>query len=170
MSDEDGPLNIENGDPYQDIYYIHEFKMLPNYDNEFLKNRIIEELPGLILKLLHVVPDIIAYYPAPLEYEPDPDKESRYDTLQAIVAQRLNSLTNSIDVDEKEKQDIDKKMLKFGDIYQFSDDEINYIMGRRNSGSSYPEEAKDKKEYIFYESHGFQEVGDSRLLYKEVMK
>ena len=124
MSDEDGPLNIENGDPYQDIYYIHEFKMLPNYDNEFLKNRIIEELPGLILKLLHVAPDIIAYYPAPLEYEPDPDKEFRYDTLQAIVAQRLNSLTNSIDVDEKEKQDIDKKILKFGDIYQFSDDEI----------------------------------------------
>ena len=106
MSDEDGPLNIENGDPYQDIYYIHEFKMLPNYDNEFLKNRIIEELPGLILKLLHVAPDIIAYYPAPLEYEPDPDKEFRYDTLQAIVAQRLNSLTNSIDVDEKENKSL----------------------------------------------------------------
>ena len=31
-------------------------------------------------------------------------------------------------------------------------------MGRRNSGSSYPEEAKDKKEYIFYESRGFKKL------------
>ena len=168
LSDKGGPLNIETGEPYQDVYYIHEFKMIPKYDNEFLKSRIIEEFPGLILKLLHVAPDIITYYPAPLEYELDSDKESRYDNLQAIVAQRLDSLTNRINDDEKEKQNNDKKVLKFGDIYRFSDDEINYIMGRRYSGSSYPEEAKDKEEYDFYENYGFREVGDSRLLYKEV--
>ena len=118
LSDKYGPLNIERGDPYQDIYYIHEFKMLPNYDNEFLKGRIIEELPGLILKFLHVAPDIIAYYPAPMEYEPDPDRESRHSALRAIVAQRLDTATKSIDVVEREEQDNNKKILKFGDINQ----------------------------------------------------
>jgi len=39
-------------------------------------------------------------------------------------------------------------------------------MVRRHSGSSYPEEAKNKDEYAFFEANGFEEVGDSRLLYK----
>jgi hypothetical protein len=36
----------------------------------------------------------------------------------------------------------------------------------RYSGSWYPKEAKDRKEYDFYEANGFEEAGDSWLLYK----
>lgn len=59
-------------------------------------------------------------------------------------------------------------MINFGDAYQFTEDELNMVMGRRHSESSYPEKAKDRKEYEFYEANGFEEIGDSRLLYKYI--
>lgn len=72
------------------------------------------------------------------------------------------------------KENIDLKnklnLLNFGgsveNIMRLDEDELKLIMGRRHSGSSYPEEAKDCKEYAFYESNGFEEAGNSRLLYK----
>jgi hypothetical protein len=44
----------------------------------------------LILSFLHVAPDILAFYPAPLEYTPDPAKEERYQILQSIAAQKID--------------------------------------------------------------------------------
>jgi len=33
LSDHDGPQNPEEGDPYQDVYYIHDFKMKEGYES-----------------------------------------------------------------------------------------------------------------------------------------
>lgn len=169
LSDIGGPLNVESGEPYQDVYYIDELYMDPNYDEETLKSRIIEEIPRIVASLFHTFPDILAYYPAPLEYEPDPGKEARYSALQNIAIQKLDNTISEMFTDsiESEREDA-KNILKFGDLYQFSDDELKMVMRRRNSESSYPAEARDKKEYNFYEKNGFKEVGDSRLLYKDV--
>lgn len=81
LMDEGGPLNSENGDPEQDIYYIHEFGMVPDYNDIKLKSKIIHELPNLIFTFLHVNPELLAFYPAPLEYPPDENLEARYRAL-----------------------------------------------------------------------------------------
>lgn len=167
LSDEGGPLNKESGDPYQDVFYIHELKMEKGYDNKALKSRIINELPGLILTFFHVAPELLVFYPSPMDYTPDPDKEARYHALQGIVAQKMESVIDAITERDSQKNE-DGKIIRFGDAYKFSEDELNFVMRRRHSGSSYPEAAKDKKEYAFYEANGFEEAGDSRLLYKYV--
>ena len=167
LSDKDGPLNAETGDAYQDVYYIDELKMETSYNDASLKSRIIEELPTLIFTLFHVTPDLLAFYPAPLEYTPDPSKRAKYQALQGIAAQKIDSAIDAITTKGAKKQE-DEKTLNFAAVYQFSEDELNLIMRRRYSGSSYPKEAKDMKEYDFYEANGFQEAGDSRLLYKHI--
>lgn len=167
LSDDYGPLNPENGDAYQDVYYIHELKMEAGYDEAPLKSRIIKDLPRLILKFCHVSPDILAFYSAPLEYPLDPDKEARYKALQIIHSQKMSSIFDGI-IGEKQKEK--DNIVKFSDAYKFTEDEINIVMGRRHSGSSYPEEAKNKDEYAFFEANGFEEAGDSRLLYKCVWR
>ncbi len=153
LSDAGGPLNME---PYQDVYYIHEIKIDGEYE-PILKGKILDELPNIIFSLLHVSPDIVAFYPAPLEYTPDPAEKEKYDRLQRIAAQKLDLALNP-----KENGNV----INFASAYKFSDDDLKMVTRRRYSGSSYPEEAKDLKEYAFYQAHGFEEAGNSRVLYK----
>lgn len=165
LSDESGPLNWESGDPAQDVYYIHELKMEPEYDYAPLKSKILKELPYLILSFFHAAPNIIAFYPSPMEYTPDPLQEEREQLLRGIAADKIDSSLGKI-TGEKSDNEINGNIVKFSDAYKFSEDEIKFVMGRRYSGSSYPEDAKNKDEYSFYEANGFEEMGDSRLLYK----
>lgn len=165
LSDIEGPLNLDSGDPYQDVYYIHELNMFPSYDDELLKSKIIDELPRIIISLLHASPEIIAYYPSPLEYEPDPNELARNEALKLFAAQKMEAVAKRMNLHNDDISE-DNKIINFGDGYRFNDDELKIVMGRRHSGSSYPEEAKDKSEFAFYEANGFIEAGDSRLLYK----
>lgn len=167
LMDEGGPLNSEDGDPEQDIYYIREFEMVPDYNDIKLKSKIIHELPNFIFTFLHVNPELLAFYPAPLEYPPDENLEARYQALNSIRAQKIETAFGSIISGDSKKKSNDN-VANFGDAYQFTEDEFNMVMGRRHSESSYPEEAKDRKEYEFYEANEFEEVGDSRLLYKYI--
>lgn len=168
LKDESGPLNSKKGDPEQNVYYIHELKIVSEYsDDTRLKSRIINELPNLIFTFLHVRPELLAYYPAPLEHSLDKNVEARYEALQNIAAQKVDTALNIVDGNNSSKKS-NSNVFKFGDAYQFTEDELNLVMRRRNSGSSYPEEEKDREEYAFYEKNGFEEVGDSRLLYKYI--
>jgi excisionase family DNA binding protein len=60
MISECGPLNDEIGDPFEDVFYIDELN-IENGDTQ-IKSRILQELPYLCKKLMHIKPDIIAYY------------------------------------------------------------------------------------------------------------
>jgi hypothetical protein len=166
LSDVHGPLNVDDGDPFQDVYYIHEFIMESDFNQVDLKHKILNELPDMVLDLFHVRPSVLAFYPAPLEYESDKVKGERDLLLHQIAADKVDSVIgkasqNNISNDKN-------NISKFSDAYEFTDDEINIVMGRRNSGSTYPVEAKDKTEFDFYEANGFAEMDDSRLLYKLV--
>ena len=46
-----------------------------------------------------------------------------------------------------------------------SEEQLNYVMGTRNEGDTYPASAIDKDEWKIYEDAGYREVGNSRLLY-----
>jgi hypothetical protein len=165
LCDEEGPLNAETGDAYQDIYYIDELKMEQSYNYTSIRSRIIDELPTVIRTFFHFTPDLIAYYPAPLEYALEPSVDAKYQILGDLAAQKIDIALEAVTAKGPRKHE---NILNFADAYQFSEDELNIVMGRRNSGSSYPEEVKDKEEYAFYEANGFEEAGESRLLYKHV--
>ncbi|WP_312281289.1 hypothetical protein [Oscillibacter sp.] len=156
LTDVGEPLDL---DPEQNVYYIHEFNIEHDCNDMQLKSSILENLSGVVLKLLHVAPDIIAFYPTPLEYECDAGEEERYQTLQSIAVQKMDAVCAN-------KEKIETNIIQFGELYQFSEDEMNMIMRRRYSGSSYPQKAKNMQEFDFYEMNGFQEAGNSRLLYK----
>ena len=160
LTDDGEPLNLY---PEQNVYYMHEFNLEHDCNDLQLRTAILDNLPGVVLKLLHVAPDIIAFYPKPLECECDAGEEDRYQTLQSIAVQKMDAFCSN-----KEKNETN--IIQFGELYQFSEDEMNMIMRRRYSGSSYPEEAKNMQEFDFYEMNGFQEAGNSRLLYKLISR
>jgi hypothetical protein len=127
---------------------------------EGLGSRILQELPCLCRKLLHVMPDILTYYPAPLECDWHQASETEV-ALRKTASERVaKSITPSSDVNED-----DSNIISIANKYQFSDDEIKMIMGRRYSDSSYPEALKNQGLIDFYRNNGFQELGDTRLLY-----
>lgn len=161
LKDKGGPLDEEDGDPYQDVFYIHKFSMKKGYNNVKIRSSIIQELPYIILSLLNVFPNILAFYSAPIKYTPDPQKEKKRAILCEIVRQKMDA--QPIQQESKKNNGV----LSFGSAYKLSDDEINMIMGKRSSNTpGYPEEDKNKKEFKFYESNGFTEIANSRLLYK----
>jgi hypothetical protein len=159
LSDEGGPLNEWTGDPMMDTLYIDELTIEDELLQQEIGSRILQELPALCLELLHITPDILAYYPAPTEdnwYK----KSEREIALEEIAAKRIIKPAFSEETDQT-----NSKIISIADRYKFSEDEINMLIGRRFSGSSYPEELKDNEIIEFYQKNGFQELGDSRLLF-----
>lgn len=61
MSGTSGPLNFYVEPSNENILYIHEIKMEPDYETPELKGRVIRELPWLCMRFMYVRPEIIAY-------------------------------------------------------------------------------------------------------------
>jgi GNAT superfamily N-acetyltransferase len=149
---EDGcPLSEEGGKPRQNVLYIHELEIEENLQNQGLGSRIIQELPYICRDLLHVAPKILAYFPSPTNRDWKKDDKRAF-ALRSMAVNRINN------------------QAKYPNLvtpnYSFTEDEINIIMGRRNSDSTYPEELKNTRLISFYQRNGFQEVADSRLYYQ----
>ena len=163
LRDEGGPLNDDSGDYTQIVFYIHEIEM-DEPDND-IKVRILNELPYLIRDFLHAEPEILAYYPSQMDSDWEPENADRDFALRTYA---MNQVARHIDADfiTDVPSTSDKKVVSFTGDYHFSDDEIKMVMGRRHSGSGYPEELKNKEEWDLFQKAGFEEAGDSRLLYK----
>jgi len=146
--EEDGPISAENGDPYQDVYYIHQLIMDVNYEDKYLKSRIINELPGLVLTFCHAAPDILAFYPAPSDIASDQDDETigqdGQGTVPLVSVEYHPIFGQQLKLDKKDTVDSRQKAIS------------------RSAGSA------DSCDYEIFENNGFKEVGDSGLLYKFV--
>lgn len=59
---ETGPLNEQNGNSYENIFYIYEFESNCTTDNMLLMHRIIRELPWICKRILHIYPELITYF------------------------------------------------------------------------------------------------------------
>ena len=160
MSDKGAPFDAEESLEYEDVYYIHQFNMADGYNTPELKSAILEQLPNLVLKIYHIFPGYITFYPSPEEYEIDKNEIIRNKKLQQLSVRKIDAALGNSEVAEN--------VIDFAQSYEFSDDELKEIMRRRVPGKSYPAEAKNKAEFNFYESIGFEEIGDSRLLCKAV--
>jgi len=174
LSDKGGPLNKASGSPEQNVLYIEKLTITPSYEGQGLESRIIRELPFLCRTLLHNEADILAFYPEPTgeeEHEELTEEDIKKEiALRSLAGERVikklfgnDKTIHEIFGYEESKADAD--VVSIADHYKFSEDEINKLMGRRHSGSAYPEALKDKVQFAFYHKLGFREAGDSRLLY-----
>lgn len=165
LMEEDGPLNKEHGNPYQNILYIHELLIEHEYRRQGLGTRILSELPYVIANHFFNKPEIIAYFVAPISRDWKDETELRRESAVRYLAQDrvARHIESMIGENEGEKQDIN-----FSSHYQFSDDDLNIALGRRHQGSSYPEELKNPVLKQFYEFNGFIEAGNSRVYYVSV--
>lgn len=164
LQDVGGPLNDASGDSTQNVFYIHEIKM--DEHNDEMEARIINELPYLLRDFLHVEPEILAYYPSPMESDWEPENAERDFTLRTYAMNQVARHLDAGGLNTNVADNHDKKVVQFTGDYHFSEDEIKMVMGRRNSGSGYPENLKNRDEWDIFERAGFEEAGDSRLLYK----
>lgn len=162
LTDEGGPLNVQIGDPMLNVLYINELTISNDFRRKGIGSRILQEIPYLVRNMNHIMIDILTYCPIPIERNryKETDKDSK---VRKIINQRI---MNTLFSDEK----FDNELIAKEDAaeYQFTKDEINRYMGRRHSGSSYPEELKNTSVISFYQKNGFQELLDSRLLYTYV--
>lgn len=162
------PLNDDEGDPWQDVYYIHEWNMEKGYNSATLKSEILERLPKIILLLFHVKPDILAYFPTPLEYTPDPNLQARLQALEYYSREKLQAAFNSMGHGDSASvtNTPESNIRSFGLAYKLSEKEQDELIEKIQSIGAYPESAKRKREFSFFESNGFVEAGNSRLLFK----
>ena len=61
MSSPSGPLYQYSALSDENVLYIHEIKMEPDYETPELKGRVLRELPWLCMRFMHVRPEVIAY-------------------------------------------------------------------------------------------------------------
>ena len=140
-----------------DIYYIFNYKIKPEYEqDEEVLDEIFENFKDMIFSILNVKPDIIVACPEPLEYEIDPFFAVKHDMAQIAYADIMNRHFAKKDPFEEDE----------GMHLTLDEDQMNYILGRRIAAETYPETAKDRKQWDFYEKVGFAEAGDTRVLYR----
>lgn len=171
LQDNGAPLDFVEGNPDYNVYYIQELLMFPDFKNDHkLKSQLLNEIPDIIFKFLHVTPDVLAYYPAPLQREEEHEKDERYLALKNISDQKTQAAINKIfsfDEHDDEEPFGDRNVINFGEAYHLTAEDMELLYGD-DSDPPYPEEDKDLDEFRFYEKNGFSEIGESRLLCNDV--
>lgn len=87
----------------------------------------------------HVYPDIISVYPELREHH-----ENLYDKVNKDIAQIAYA-----DIINRKEDVTDEPRLAL------SDEQINILLGKRNSGDIYPEQHKDREKWNPFENAGF---------------
>lgn len=103
--------------------------------------------------------DTIAYYPAALPYD-NRNQQMQTDIACAIVSRiraDIAEKTRNSDADQQNEPEVPIKVAP--ELYLRA-------AGMRVSGDTYPEKAKNRKEWDLLEAAGWYECGNSRLLYK----
>ena len=147
-------------DLLDDIFYINEIELKPEYTGMGYEKILLQQLPSLIIKAIRVFPAIMLYFPRPLKY----DEYELDSATMDIIRHRLEYANrNTIDPSD------DDNISYFPPKHDLSEKDINYVLGRRNAGSTVPESHRDKSLYRLYKSCGFSELGKTGWLYKKTI-
>ncbi len=145
-----------------DVFYIDNVKIKDSENDELFK-KIVKTLPDIILKHYHIFPKLMVYYPEPMPYEKDENSVYRAkEQMAGIVARDIFS-QSAMGQGQINESDEPKFQVRL------DEEQLNYLLGRWNDYSVYPESAKNTAEFQRFESVGFAEMRKSRLLYKWVL-
>ena len=148
LMENDGPfLNLE----VFNHFYIHEITLNDRYDTPEMFERVIEELPDIVFTHYHVCPDMLIYMPARRPYN-DP-----LDEIEREIATEVHrdNIERFLGIKPKSEPHL-----------ILSPKQQAMALGRRYKGETYPESAKDKALWEKYESVGFEEWKNTRVMYK----
>lgn len=152
------------------IFYIEELSIENDYQGKGIGSGILKHLPTLVLEAAHIKPDVLAYYPSPTESDWNETSEHEL----AVARQVMEEVARDLFDDDSLMDDPTDQPVKETNVipipvkYQVDEDDINAMLGRRNSSSAYPMELGNKRLISFYESCGFEEAANSRLWCKLV--
>jgi len=142
-----------------DIYYIHEIELYDDYQDMGYEKLILLQLPTIIVKMLHVFPTLLVYYPLPKVRK----RQKRDLEAEAILMHRLEYNMQTI-LNTKR----DDNIILFPPMCEVPDREINRVLGRRNPGNTVPEAHRNQALYDLYKSAGFKEIGKTGWLCKPI--
>ena len=141
----------------RNIVYIDEISWNPELDTE-TKKQVIDQLKGFIIYHYHNIPDVLCFYSAAVK---------EYESNKQLTKERGSMLTEKISsVLESDDDSASDNVIHLNKHLNFSEDEINEHLGRRNKKESYPREYINQDEFIEFEKLGFKEIGETRLLLK----
>lgn len=122
------------------------------------RRKIANNLKGFIYELYHVRIDALVFYTAPTE---DYTRTSKFTPeREQALNEKLTSVFQEVEQEEN--------VVHLGKYLNFTEEEINQRLGRRNSGEHYPREFINQEEYTSFIELGFREIDETRLLYKFV--
>ena len=139
-------------DLLNDIYYIHEIEMEKKFDIFDLKVRILENLLDMIFKLYNVRPSMLTYYPMPLENSDKTVEEPKHDIAVMVDPAMIDGAVHKTD-----------KIMRM----KITDNELDSLLQKDNEPITYPTSEKDPALWDLYQKAGFEEAGQTRLLYKK---
>jgi hypothetical protein len=149
----------DNLDFSDDIYYIHEFEIKPEYQGFGYESIILLQFPAIIVRALHVFPSLLMYFPQPTGH----DKPERDEEAESILLHRLNYRFQKSNKDKR-----DENILLFPPVRDVPIKEINRFLGRRNPGTTVPDVYRNKDLYKLYKSVGFKEIGKTGWMCKRI--
>jgi|GEM_PF-2363573 len=168
LQKEGAPLSSSSEEWYRSIFYIHELEIYEDFRGNGYGSSILNALPELIFRFYHVKPDILAYYPSPTGTWITKEQREEELRVSRIIIDRAFSRFAPNAGKQNENND-GKKVLPFPDIFQTTEDDVNKLLGRKNSSSIYPEHLKNLRLIHFYEMNGFQEIDGERLWWKSTL-
>jgi len=142
-----------------DIYYIHEVELNPEYQGFGYEEALLYQLPAIIVESLHVFPSLLMYFPRPTQY----DEPERDEDMDAIIRHHFEYRYQNI-----VKGEDDDNVILFPPKHKIPEEEINRLLGRRNPGTTVPEAYRDQDIYNLYKSVGFKEIGRTGWLCKRI--
>ena len=151
LLEDDGPLSLERTAIGVDHLYIDEIHL----SDTSLMTSVLDALPEMVFMHLHVYPEIMSYYPAPLPHEVKKTEEElafeeKAGLLQAAIAEQI--LTGKKDPEMPE--------------LALTEEQFRVVAGMRQYGDTYPAKFIDKKAWQPYLDAGFEEWKHTRVLYR----
>ena len=147
----------EELDWIDDIYYLHDIEIKPEYQGFGYEVILLRQLPAVIVKSLQVFPSLLVFLPRQIQY----DEPESNDEMNAIIRHRLEYSWQNIHKDIH-----GDNVVLFPPKHDIPEKEINRLLGRRNPGDTVPVAYRDQEIYKLYKSAGFWEIGKTGWLCK----
>ena len=151
LLENDGPLSIEETVCGIDHFYIDEVHAV----DDALLPEILQVIPEMVFRHLHVYPELLSYYPEPLPHgdlrtEQDKQFEENAKKTHAAIMEMIFNGTY-------DKQNPQLTLTK---------EQMRVVQGMRQQGDSYPAEYIDKEHWETFLDAGFAEWNGTRVLYR----